>query len=87
MIPCPLCSTQARVVDSRLRHGFVGYRRRVCPACGHRFSTYEFRVKGMRAGVSLVEREWTRWRVNGRKVILEALRQSHRSAGEADERC
>ncbi len=40
---CPLCLTEdTRVVDSRSAdHDTAIRRRRSCPACGHRFTTYE----------------------------------------------
>lgn len=40
---CPLCTTDdTRVVDSRpAEEGRVTRRRRACPRCGHRFTTFE----------------------------------------------
>ncbi len=39
---CPNCTSPTTVYDSRpLRLDTVIRRRRKCPACGHRFSTYE----------------------------------------------
>ncbi|MCH8986039.1 MAG: transcriptional repressor NrdR [Acidobacteria bacterium] len=40
---CPLCQTEdTRVVDSRPAEGGTAIRRRrSCPTCGHRFTTYE----------------------------------------------
>lgn len=44
-LPCPVCGSTARhvVKDSRPTHAFGGTmrRRRYCPACKSRFSTYE----------------------------------------------
>lgn len=37
---CPKCDGPTRVVDSRDRGG-AQRRRRVCPACGYRFNTFE----------------------------------------------
>src|SRR3954471_2555309 len=49
---CPQCSTRdTRVVDSRdLDESATVRRRRECPACGSRFTTYE-RVESARLGV------------------------------------
>ncbi len=46
---CPKCAqTDDKVIDSRsIRSGEVIRRRRVCSACGHRFTTYEEVVKAI----------------------------------------
>ena len=56
---CPQCSTRdTRVVDSRdLDESATGRRRRECPACGSRFTTYE-RVEAAR--LVIVKRDGTR---------------------------
>lgn len=43
VMQCPLCQTEdTRVVDSRPADGGTAIRRRrSCPTCGHRFTTYE----------------------------------------------
>lgn len=44
---CPRCRGVAdKVIDSRFRPpGNYVHRRRICAACGHRFTTYEFSVE------------------------------------------
>ena len=46
---CPKCAQpDDKVIDSRsIRNGDVIRRRRVCSACGHRFTTYEEVVKAV----------------------------------------
>lgn len=38
---CPKCGSDTKVTDSRERMKGI-YRRRICPKCGHKFSSYEF---------------------------------------------
>lgn len=40
---CPSCGKETFVIDSRPRAKGTVYRRRNCPACRKRFSTYELR--------------------------------------------
>ena len=48
---CPKCAqSDDKVVDSRsIRNGEVVRRRRICVACGHRYTTYEEVVKSVLA--------------------------------------
>ena len=56
---CPAChEDNDRVIDSRASHdGFAIRRRRVCAACGHRYTTYE-RIES--AIVKLIKKDGTR---------------------------
>jgi transcriptional regulator NrdR family protein len=38
---CPVCQTKTKVIDSRLSGDNSLRRRRECPTCNHRFTTYE----------------------------------------------
>lgn len=46
-IACPTCRTPGRVIDSRAKDGYR-YRRHTCPACGARWTTYQFRLRSAR---------------------------------------
>ena len=61
---CPLCTTNdTRVVDSRqAEEGRTVRRRRACPRCGHRFTTFE------RASVVVVVKR------DGRRVPFDATK-------------
>lgn len=43
--PCPKCGTRTRIVDARTAQDDLGQarfrRRRLCPECNHRFTTFE----------------------------------------------
>jgi transcriptional repressor NrdR len=58
-VTCPLCEAQTRVVETRSADGGAAVRRRrVCPSCGHRLTTYE-RV--------VADRLWVRKRTGERQ--------------------
>jgi len=40
-IPCPLCASASRVLETRMANDVVLRRRRECTACRFRFSTLE----------------------------------------------
>ena len=40
-IPCPLCGSQTRVIETRMANDVLLRRRRECTACRFRFSTEE----------------------------------------------
>jgi hypothetical protein len=45
--PCPLCTTKMNIVDSRptlLGNANAVRRRRKCPSCDHRLTTYECEI-------------------------------------------
>ena len=44
---CRTCHCKGRVIDSRRRRGYRR-RRHECPACGHRWSTYQTRLNPRR---------------------------------------
>lgn len=41
---CESCGVDAQIIDSR-KHGDYTLRRKRCPSCGERFSTYEIRLR------------------------------------------
>lgn len=65
---CPKCSaTDDRVIDSRsVRGGSAIRRRRVCNACGHRFTTYEEILK---TGLRVIKRDGRREDFDRRKLV------------------
>ena len=64
---CPLCTTnETRVVDSRpADEGRSIRRRRACPRCGHRFTTFE-----RPAAVVVIKRDGTRQPFDASKVRM-----------------
>ena len=46
---CAACGAESTVLESRKRDGGT-YRRRMCPACGCRFSTMETIMHGLKTG-------------------------------------
>ena len=65
---CPKCSNlEDKVIDSRsARNGAVIRRRRMCLACGHRFTTYEEVVKPQ---LRVVKRDGRHEELNRSKLI------------------
>jgi transcriptional repressor NrdR len=81
---CPYCrSPDSRVIDSReLSGGATIRRRRECPVCGRRFTTYE-RVEG--AGLMVIKRDGRRQEFDPAK-LRQKLRVAltKRPVGEAE---
>lgn len=72
---CPFCKKkqETRVVDSRtVRNGRAVRRRRVCPKCSQRFTTYE-EIEVIRLAV--IKRDGTKEEYN-RKKIEEGIRRA-----------
>ena len=70
---CPKCSADDdRVIDSRsVRGGLAIRRRRVCNACGHRFTTYEEILK---SGLRVIKRDGRREDFDRRKLAAGIAR-------------
>jgi transcriptional repressor NrdR len=66
-VKCPFCgSNKTRVIDSRaVDEGGAIRRRRCCPACGSRFTTFERREK---VDVVVLKRDGTREIYNRKKI-------------------
>ena len=74
---CPLCTAQTRVTETRSADdGVAVRRRRACPECGHRLTTYE-RV--------VAERLWVRKR-GGERQRFEPAKLRASLAGAAHKR-
>jgi transcriptional repressor NrdR len=73
---CPSCNRPTRVLESRrAEDGAATRRRRQCPACGHRFTTYERRD---REPVFVLKRDGERQRFDRTKLRAALLRSTHK---------
>jgi transcriptional repressor NrdR len=73
---CPRCDRPARVLESRrAEDGAATRRRRECPACGHRFTTYERRD---REPIFVRKRDGERQRFDRTKLRAALLRSTHK---------
>lgn len=80
---CPSCNQPTRVLESRhAEDGAAIRRRRACPACGHRFTTYERRD---REPVFVVKRDGAPQRFDRTKLRAALLRSTHKRQVEAAE--
>ena len=80
---CPSCDQPTRVLESRRADdGAAVRRRRACPACGERFTTYERRD---REPLYVRKRDGSRQRFDRTKLRAALLRSTHkRQVGAAD---
>jgi transcriptional repressor NrdR len=73
---CPRCDRPTRVLESRrAEDGAATRRRRECPACGHRFTTYERRD---REPIFVRKRDGERQRFDRTKLRAALLRSTHK---------
>jgi transcriptional repressor NrdR len=82
---CPACDSPSRVLESRRSEdGAATRRRRECPSCGHRFTTFERR---QREPVQVIKRDGSRQRFDRTKLRAALLRSTHKrqvSAGDVE---
>ena len=80
---CPACDRPTRVLESRRADdGAAIRRRRACPACGHRFTTYERRD---RDPLYVAKRDGARQRFDRTKLRAALLRSTHKRQVSADD--
>ncbi|HEY8001932.1 MAG TPA: ATP cone domain-containing protein [Solirubrobacterales bacterium] len=73
---CPRCDLPTRVLESRRADaGASTRRRRACPACGHRFTTYERR---QREPLYVIKRGGNQQRFDPAKLRAALLRSTHK---------
>ncbi len=73
---CPSCNRATTVLETRrAEDGAATRRRRKCPACGHRFTTYERRD---REPVFVRKRDGERQRFDRTKLRAALLRSTHK---------
>lgn len=73
---CPRCARPTRVLESRRADdGDATRRRRQCPECGHRFTTYERR---QREPLFVRKRDGERQRFDRTKLRAALLRATHK---------
>jgi transcriptional repressor NrdR len=73
---CPSCSRATTVLETRrAEDGGATRRRRECPACGHRFTTYERRD---REPIFVRKRDGDRQRFDRTKLRAALLRSTHK---------
>jgi transcriptional repressor NrdR len=76
LVVCPACQSSSRVLESRSAEGGAAVRRRrQCPACGHRFTTYERRDL---EPAYVVKREGGRQRFDRTKLRAALLNAAHK---------
>src|SRR4051812_29560911 len=80
---CPACTRPTRVLESRhAEDGAAIRRRRTCPSCGHRFTTYERRD---RDPLYVAKRDGARQRFDRTKLRAALLRSTHKRQVGADD--
>jgi transcriptional repressor NrdR len=80
---CPACNRPTRVLESRrAEDGAAIRRRRQCPSCGHRFTTYERRD---RDPLFVLKRDGARQRFDRTKLRAALLRSTHKRQVGADD--
>lgn len=73
---CPSCNRPTTVLETRrAEDGAATRRRRKCPACGHRFTTYERRD---REPMFVLKRDGERQRFDRTKLRAALLRSTHK---------
>ena len=73
---CPVCQRPTRVLESRPADGGeVTRRRRECPSCGHRFTTFERRDA---PALRVRKRDGERQRFDRNKLRAALLRSTHK---------
>ena len=73
---CPSCNRATTVLETRrAEDGAATRRRRACPACGHRFTTYERRD---REPAFVLKRDGERQRFDRTKLRAALLRSTHK---------
>jgi len=72
---CPRCGAGTRVLESRRAADGATRRRRRCPSCEHRFTTFE-RIEA--ASLSVLKRDGRRQRFDRGKLRGALLRASHK---------
>ena len=78
---CPSCRRPTRVLESRrAEDGAATRRRRECPACGRRFTTYERRD---REPIFVIKRDGERQRFDRTKLRAALLRSTHKRQVDA----
>jgi transcriptional repressor NrdR len=78
---CPRCQQSTKVLESRrAQDGVATRRRRECPGCGHRFTTYERRD---REPIFVVKRDGSRQRFDRTKLRAALLRSTHKRQVDA----
>ena len=78
---CPSCERSTRVLESReAEAGTAIRRRRECPSCGRRFTTYERRELGP---LYVIKRDGDRQRFDHTKLRAALLRAAHKRPVEA----
>lgn len=79
---CPRCKRPTRVLESRRADaGAATRRRRECPACGHRFTTFERRD---RPPLAVRKRDGQRQRFDRTKLRAALLRSTHKRQVSAE---
>jgi transcriptional repressor NrdR len=82
-VDCPRCQQPTRVLESRRADaGVATRRRRECPACGHRFTTFERR---QRPPLAVRKRDGKRQRFDRTKLRAALLRSTHKRQVSADD--
>ena len=80
---CPSCSRPTRVLESRRADdGAAVRRRRLCPSCGRRFTTYERRD---REPLFVRKRDGARQRFDRTKLRAALLRSTHKRQVDAEQ--
>lgn len=78
---CPTCEAATRVLESRQADaGAAIRRRRECPACGRRFTTYERREPDP---LHVIKRDGERQRFDHTKLRAALLRAAHKRPVDA----
>lgn len=72
---CPACESPTRVSETRAAPGAAVRRRRHCPACGHRFTTFERLERGP---LSVRKRDGTVQRFDRVKLRAALLGAAHK---------
>lgn len=76
MMTCPNCECSTRVLESRQAEaGMAVRRRRECPTCGRRFTTYERREPDP---LFVIKRDGERQRFDHTKLRAALLRAAHK---------
>ena len=80
---CPRCQARSKVLESRgAEEGAAIRRRRRCPACGHRFTTFERRAS---EPLHVRKRTGERQRFDRTKLRAALLRSTHKRQVGAEE--
>ena len=75
-VNCPRCDASTRTLETRRApEGDAVRRRRECPSCGHRFTTYE---RAVPESLVVVKRDGHRQPFNREKLLGALVRASHK---------